>query len=72
MQLNGSVQMTVQTERPHSVEAISCPDMVNLPVPAGAVNTRLILWASFHQNDSHLINSKTGVCLFPKPHAHST
>lgn len=43
-----------------------------LPIPAGAVNTRLVLWASFHQNDSHLINSKTDVCLFPTPRTRST
>lgn len=72
MQWNGSVQMTGQTGRPHSVGAICCPDAVNLPIPAEAVNTWLILWASFHQNDSHLINSKTSVYLFPTPHTHST
>ena len=33
--------------------------------PCRAVSAWLILWASSHQNDSHLINSKTDVCLLP-------
>lgn len=44
------------------------PNGVHPLLPTAAVVSRLILWASFHQNDSRLINSKTGTCLLPTPH----